>query len=185
MNFTVDEMGLSKRLGVDRSILRKIRQRELIRQLDYEVVGHAVMLTADAAQKMASLVGVPMENATPEASRAPESTAGSPDLSDTLRPASDEPGNPFEPLDDTQEPGTKNPAPLSDRPHLMDVELLLVLQSNFRNTRVVKARRCCNEEVMVQVKDATKFLPGMDVKAQWQGHGGWVCVRHPRFRGKY
>lgn len=60
---------------------------------------------------------------------------------------------------------------------------LTVTRANFRNTGIIQARTAAGEVVMVRVRRAGLYLPGMIFKALYERPGVFDEIRMPRARG--
>ncbi len=56
-DFVVSEMGLVERLGVTRAILKTWRDANLVRGRDWDAVAKNVLLTQEAAERLALAIG--------------------------------------------------------------------------------------------------------------------------------
>ena len=61
-----------------------------------------------------------------------------------------------------------------------------VIWANFPNRTLVQVRPAGSDlKILVKVKDARLYLPGMEMQYMANGPRGWVESRRPRSRGRF
>jgi hypothetical protein len=153
----VAEIGLAKKMGVDRSVLRVIRERELAEGTDWVHRGKGLYLTQKAARRVAALVGVsPAEKGA----------------------AAEDPHLPAEPA------ATEAAAP---PPMLQDPGMVtLVATSGCANPHIVMAVDAFGQPCRVRVRDNRNITAGMELPCVLE-EGNLYRLRRacPRFRGRW
>lgn len=185
--FTIWESRLAGRLGVSRETLAALRKRGAVRQgEDWDFCAGRVCY----AERSVSRITQHLELEWADRVQTPTESQSSPE---TSQDASDESRGSEDPSDAANAP-QRAPQRADDLIKSASAEEVLTVASrpnrrfngaHYINPKLILARRADGHEVIVRVRDSSRFAPTarngqpMKVRAYPDGYGGWVACSGP------